>query len=63
MSFYLIDITLCTLLKHSTTYHVILCLQIIFGEGGDDTEEGPSFFGQAVGIFKSINRFMKVISK
>lgn len=38
-------------------------LEIIFGEGGDDTEEGPSFFGQAVGIFKSINRFMKVISK
>ncbi|KAI3752451.1 hypothetical protein L2E82_24484 [Cichorium intybus] len=38
-------------------------LEIIFGDGGDDTEQGQSFFGQAVGIFKSINRFMKVISK
>ncbi|KAD3067433.1 hypothetical protein R6Q59_018496 [Mikania micrantha] len=37
-------------------------LEIIFG-GGDEPEQGPSLFGQAVGIFKSLNRFMKVISK
>lgn len=38
-------------------------IEIIFGEGGDDSEQGPSMFSQAVGIFKSLNRFMKVISK
>lgn len=40
-------------------------IEIIFGEGKDDSEQGqgPSMFSQAVGIFKSLNRFMKVISK
>ncbi|KAK1440496.1 hypothetical protein QVD17_06324 [Tagetes erecta] len=38
-------------------------IEVIFGEGGDDSEQGPSLFSQAVGIFKSLNRFMKVISK
>ncbi|XP_076932382.1 uncharacterized protein LOC143597888 [Bidens hawaiensis] len=38
-------------------------LEIIFGEGGDESEEGPSLFSQAVGVFKSLNKFMKVISK
>ncbi|KVI11120.1 protein of unknown function DUF1995 [Cynara cardunculus var. scolymus] len=38
-------------------------IEIIFGGGGDDSEQGPSLFSQAVGIFKSLNRFMKVISK
>lgn len=39
------------------------CLQMIFGEGGDDSEKGQSFFSEAVGIFNSLNRFMKFISK
>ncbi|XP_076927238.1 uncharacterized protein LOC143590731 [Bidens hawaiensis] len=39
-------------------------LEIIFGGGGgDESEEGPSLFSQAVGVFKSLNKFMKVISK
>ncbi|PWA33954.1 hypothetical protein CTI12_AA623740 [Artemisia annua] len=38
-------------------------IDIIFGGGGDDSEEGPSMLNQAVGIFNSLNRFMKFISK
>lgn len=38
-------------------------MQVIFNGGGDESEQGPSLFSQAVGIFKSLNRFMKVISK
>ncbi|KAL2254126.1 uncharacterized protein LOC105168903 [Sesamum indicum] len=37
-------------------------LEIIFG-GQDKSEKGTSLFDQAVGIFSSINRFMKVISR
>ncbi|XP_073146953.1 uncharacterized protein [Henckelia pumila] len=39
-------------------------LEIIFGGGGDGPERGTSsFLNQAAGIFSSINRFMKVISR
>ncbi|KAI3676075.1 hypothetical protein L1987_85673 [Smallanthus sonchifolius] len=38
-------------------------LEVIFAGGGDESEDGPSLFSQAAGIFKSLNRFMKVISK
>ncbi|KAI3445293.1 hypothetical protein Pfo_001958 [Paulownia fortunei] len=37
-------------------------LEIIFG-GQDKSEKGPSLFDQAAGIFSSLNRFMKVISR
>ncbi|XP_047947051.1 uncharacterized protein LOC125193325 [Salvia hispanica] len=37
-------------------------LEIIFG-GQDKSENGPSLFDQAAGIFSSFNRFMKVISR
>lgn len=36
--------------------------QIIFG-GQDNSEKGPSLFDQAAGIFSSLNRFMRVISR
>ncbi|GFQ06953.1 hypothetical protein PHJA_002839400 [Phtheirospermum japonicum] len=36
-------------------------LEIIFG--GQDSSEGGSFLDQAIGIFSSFNRFMKVISR
>ncbi|EEF49831.1 uncharacterized protein LOC8285563 [Ricinus communis] len=39
-------------------------LEIIFGNGDEKSEQqGPSFFNQAAGIFSSLNRFMKAISK
>ncbi|KAI3810553.1 hypothetical protein L1987_20172 [Smallanthus sonchifolius] len=38
-------------------------LEVIFGGGGDESEQGPSLFSQPAGIFKSLYRFMKVISK
>lgn len=37
-------------------------LEIIFG-GQDNSEKGPSLFDQAAGIFSSLNRFMRVISR
>ncbi|KAH1083631.1 hypothetical protein J1N35_023392 [Gossypium stocksii] len=38
-------------------------LEIIFGNAEEKSEQGPSFFSQAAGIFSSLNRFVKVISK
>nr|XP_043621104.1 uncharacterized protein LOC122592851 isoform X2 [Erigeron canadensis] len=38
-------------------------IEMIFGQGEDNSEEGPSLINEAVGIFKSLNRFMKFISK
>ncbi|KAK9291996.1 hypothetical protein L1049_019948 [Liquidambar formosana] len=38
-------------------------LEIIFGNVEEKSESGPSLFSQAAGIFSSLNRFMKVISK
>ncbi|KAM0064254.1 hypothetical protein Hdeb2414_s0003g00100731 [Helianthus debilis subsp. tardiflorus] len=38
-------------------------IELIFGEGENESEQGPSLFSQAVGVFKSLNKFMKVISK
>ncbi|XP_031102853.1 uncharacterized protein LOC116006563 [Ipomoea triloba] len=38
-------------------------LEIIFGEVDEKQEKGISLFDQAAGIFSSINRFMKVISR
>lgn len=38
-------------------------LEIIFGNVDEKSEQGPSLFTQAAGIFSSLNRFMKIISK
>ncbi|KAB1202263.1 hypothetical protein CJ030_MR8G010097 [Morella rubra] len=38
-------------------------LEIIFGNVEENSEQGPSLFTQAAGIFSSLNRFMKAISK
>nr|XP_016464974.1 PREDICTED: uncharacterized protein LOC107787873 [Nicotiana tabacum] len=38
-------------------------LEIIFGGVDEKEENGPSLLDQAAGIFSSINRFMKVISR
>ncbi|MBA0654376.1 hypothetical protein Goklo_021390 [Gossypium klotzschianum] len=38
-------------------------LEIIFGNAEEKSEQGPSFFSQAAGIFSSLNRFVKAISK
>ncbi|KMT13773.1 hypothetical protein BVRB_4g081490 [Beta vulgaris subsp. vulgaris] len=39
-------------------------LEFIFGDVQEKAEEGgPSFFARAAGIFSSLNRFMRVISK
>ncbi|KAK8573489.1 hypothetical protein V6N13_009580 [Hibiscus sabdariffa] len=38
-------------------------LEIIFGNTEETSEQGPSLFGQAAGIFSSLNRFVKAISK
>ncbi|CAO2836682.1 unnamed protein product [Amaranthus hypochondriacus] len=38
-------------------------LEYIFGDVQEKVEEGPSLFARAAGIFSSINRFMRVISK
>ncbi|XAR52589.1 hypothetical protein NMG60_11020736 [Bertholletia excelsa] len=38
-------------------------LEIIFGNVDEKSEKGPSFLDQAAGIFSSLNRFMKVISR
>ncbi|KAL5566088.1 hypothetical protein UlMin_029252 [Ulmus minor] len=38
-------------------------LEIIFGDVKENSEEGSSLFDKAAGIFSSLNRFMKVISK
>ncbi|GMY21548.1 Protein LOW PSII ACCUMULATION 3 like [Fagus crenata] len=36
-------------------------LEIIFGNVEEKSEQGPSLFNRAAGIFSSINRFMKAI--
>ncbi|KAK8633647.1 hypothetical protein V6N13_014490 [Hibiscus sabdariffa] len=38
-------------------------LKIIFGNTEEKSEQGPSLFSQAAGIFSSLNRFVKAISK
>ncbi|XP_057513995.1 uncharacterized protein LOC130795775 [Actinidia eriantha] len=38
-------------------------LEIIFGDVDEKSEKGPSLFDRAAGIFSSVNRFMKVISR
>ncbi|XP_030545541.1 uncharacterized protein LOC115751717 [Rhodamnia argentea] len=38
-------------------------LEIIYGDVEEKSEKGPSFFNTAAGIFSSLNRFMKAISK
>ncbi|XVF41934.1 hypothetical protein PTKIN_Ptkin01aG0320500 [Pterospermum kingtungense] len=38
-------------------------LEIIFGGVEEKSEQGPSLFSQAAGIFSSLNRFVKAISK
>ncbi|GFZ02957.1 DUF1995 domain protein, putative [Actinidia rufa] len=37
--------------------------RIIFGDVDEKSEKGPSLFDRAAGIFSSVNRFMKVISR
>ncbi|KAL2942068.1 Elongation factor G mitochondrial [Bienertia sinuspersici] len=38
-------------------------LESIFGDVQEKAEEGPSLFARAAGIFSSLNRFMRVITK
>ena len=38
-------------------------MQIIYGDVEEKLGQGPSLFDNAVGIFTSLNRFMKAISK
>ncbi|KAK4595901.1 hypothetical protein RGQ29_014118 [Quercus rubra] len=38
-------------------------LEIIYGDVEEKSGQGPSLFDNAVGIFSSLNRFMKAISK
>ncbi|XP_021742488.1 uncharacterized protein LOC110708619 [Chenopodium quinoa] len=38
-------------------------LEYIFGDAQEKEEEGPSLLARAAGIFSSMNRFMRVISK
>ncbi|XP_047318578.1 uncharacterized protein LOC124921915 [Impatiens glandulifera] len=38
-------------------------LEIIFGNVEEQQEKGPSFFNRVAGVFSSMNRFMKVISR
>ncbi|KAK9919824.1 hypothetical protein M0R45_028399 [Rubus argutus] len=38
-------------------------LEMIFGNKPEDTEQGPSLFDKAAGMFSSMNRFMRIISK
>lgn len=38
-------------------------IEIIFGNAEEKSEQGPSLFSKAAGIFSSLNRFMRVISK
>ncbi|XP_065855181.1 uncharacterized protein [Euphorbia lathyris] len=38
-------------------------LEIIFGGTEENSEQGPSFFTQAAGVFSSVNRFMRTILK
>jgi len=38
-------------------------MQIIFKDVEEKSRQGPSFIDSAVGIFSSLNCFMKVISK
>lgn len=38
-------------------------IEIILGNAEEKSEQGPSLFSKAAGIFSSLNRFMRVISK
>ncbi|RWR95632.1 hypothetical protein CKAN_02498500 [Cinnamomum micranthum f. kanehirae] len=38
-------------------------IEIIFGDVAEKSEKGPSFLVRAAGMFSSLNRFMKAISK
>ncbi|KAL6146601.1 hypothetical protein ACLB2K_057279 [Fragaria x ananassa] len=38
-------------------------LEMIFGNMQEDSEQGPSLFDRAAGMFSSMNRFMRIISK
>lgn len=38
-------------------------LEIIFGDVEEKSDNGPSLFSRAAGIFSSLNRFMRVITK
>ncbi|XP_039162912.1 uncharacterized protein LOC104435071 [Eucalyptus grandis] len=38
-------------------------LEIIYGDVEEKSEKGPSFFNATAGIFSSLSRFVKVISK
>ncbi|PPD86098.1 hypothetical protein GOBAR_DD16968 [Gossypium barbadense] len=61
----------CAPILHSSVYSmrplaagaVFRCYPIIFGNAEEKSEQGPSFFSQAAGIFSSLNRFVKAISK
>ncbi|KAG8069641.1 hypothetical protein GUJ93_ZPchr0006g41686 [Zizania palustris] len=38
-------------------------VEIIFGGGDEQSEEAPSFMNNVMGVFSSVSRFMRVISK
>uniref|UniRef100_A0A0E0L7R4 DUF1995 domain-containing protein n=1 Tax=Oryza punctata TaxID=4537 RepID=A0A0E0L7R4_ORYPU len=38
-------------------------IEIIFGGGNDQSEEAPSLMNNVMGVFSSVSRFMRVISK
>lgn len=44
-------------------FFLCLLMQIIFGDVAEKSEKGPSFLVRAAGMFSSLNRFMKAISK
>ncbi|KAF9609227.1 hypothetical protein IFM89_014421 [Coptis chinensis] len=41
----------------------VVCKMIIFGDVQEKSDNGPSLLDRAAGIFSSVNRFMKVISR
>ncbi|PHT41342.1 hypothetical protein CQW23_20196 [Capsicum baccatum] len=51
------------LAKEQISRPTIEDLEIIYGGVDEKEEKGPSLLSQAAGIFSSINRFMKVISR
>lgn len=51
------------LAKEQISRPTIEDLEIIYGGVDEKEDKGPSLLNQAAGIFSSINRFMKVISR
>lgn len=55
---------ICTMCKNNKVNGFnLMFLQMIFGNKQEDSEQGPSLFDKAAGMFSSMNRFMRIISK